>query len=150
MLRGKLDDYGEISAPYVRNFMSYDEIEEALTNEIKSKTIFDLQEQLKKFSEYDEKYSTGDTVSVHSIAFSILTGCNPIYIIGADLDYNKGYANHSGSFYMTPSQSIENKYKNNILNDYRILNESAKKINTNIINLNKNTSFDMFTIGDLK
>jgi hypothetical protein len=109
-----------------------------------------IQEKLQNVSGYNERYSTGDTVSVHMIAFAILMKCNPIYIVGMDLDYNKGYANYTGYMPFLPPQSFESQFQKNILNDYRILNESAKKLNIQIINLNKNSFFDTFTIGELK
>jgi hypothetical protein len=91
-----------------------------------------IQEELQKFTGYSEKYSTGDTVAVHMLALSILLGCKKIYITGVELDYSKGYF---GS-YRNPSSITEfNPYVKNILNDFRIINESAKKIGVEIINL---------------
>jgi hypothetical protein len=66
------------------------------------------------------------------LALSILLGCKKIYITGVELDYSKGYF---GS-YRNPSSITEfNPYVKNILNDFRIINESAKKIGVEIINL---------------
>ena len=93
-----------------------------------------IQEQLQKFTNNDERYSTGDTVAVHMLALSILLGCKNIYISGVDLDYSKGYFNSN----MTNSDSF-NPYLSNILNDFRIINESAKKIGVQIINTNNDS-----------
>jgi hypothetical protein len=90
-----------------------------------------IQEELQKFTGNDEKYSTGDTVAVHMLALSILLGCKKIYVSGVDLDYKKGYF---GS-YMTPIDASEFDHSiPNILNDFRIINDSAKKIGVEIIN----------------
>jgi hypothetical protein len=95
-----------------------------------------VQEELQKYTNYNQHYSTGDTVAVHAIAFAILMGCNPIYLTGIDLDYSTGYANN---FSKVPKADI-NVWKDsnkNLLNDLNILNESAKNIGTKIISLNK-------------
>ena len=91
-----------------------------------------IQEELQKFTGNDEKYSSGDTVAVHMLALSILLGCKKIYITGVDLDYKKGYFNS----YRAPMLVTEfDPYIDNILNDFRIINDSAKKIGVEIINL---------------
>ena len=90
-----------------------------------------IQEELQNFTGHNEKYSTGDTVAVHMLALSILLGCKKIYITGVDLDYKKGYF---GS-YMTPISATEfDSTIPNMLNDFRIINDSAKKIGVEIIN----------------
>ena len=90
-----------------------------------------IQEELQKFTGNDEKYSSGDTVAVHMLALSILLGCKKIYINGVDLNYKKGYFNS----YRAPILATEfDPYINNILNDFRIINESAKKIGVEVIN----------------
>ena len=88
-----------------------------------------IQEELQKFTGNDEKYSSGDTVAVHMLALSILLGCKKIYISGIDLDYDKGYYNTN----VTNHDSFD-PYLNNILNDFRIIQDSAKKIGVEIIN----------------
>lgn len=93
-----------------------------------------IQEELQKFTGHSKKYSTGDTVAVHMLALSILLGCKNIYISGVDLDYRKGYFNSN----ITNSDSF-NPYLSNILNDFRIINESAKKIGVQIINTNNDS-----------
>jgi hypothetical protein len=90
-----------------------------------------IQEELQKFTNNVEKYSAGDTVAVHMLALSILLGCKKIYVSGVDLDYKKGYF---GS-YMTPISATEfDSTIPNILNDFRIINDSAKRIGVEIIN----------------
>ena len=95
-----------------------------------------IQEELQKFTGHSEKYSTGDTVAVHMLALSILLGCKNIYISGVDLDYKKGYYQS----YMAPVMVTEfEPYLENILNDFRIINDSAKKIGVQIINTNNDS-----------
>ena len=63
------------------------------------------------------------------LALSILLGCKKIYITGVDLDYNKGYYNTN----VTNHDSFD-PYLNNILNDFRIICDSSKKIGVKIYN----------------
>ena len=43
-----------------------------------------IQEKLKEISGFEQHYSTGESVTLHAIAFAIIMGCNPIYISGMD------------------------------------------------------------------
>lgn len=93
-----------------------------------------IQEQLQKYTGHDKHYSSGATVALHMTAFSIIMGCNPIYIFGVDLDYGKGYANPNfknfGSF---------QPYLNDIVEDFKIIKESADKIGVEIYSTCKNS-----------
>ena len=82
---------------------------------------------------------------MHMIAFAIIMGCNPIYIAGMDLDYSQGYAGGVGA----PRNDDWQKMNYNQTNDMKILNDSAQNVGTKIINLNKNSWFDCFEIGEL-
>jgi hypothetical protein len=89
-----------------------------------------IQEHLMKISEYSEHYSAGSTVALHMLSLAVIMGLNPIYLVGVELDYRKGYVkpgyvNHD-SF---------DQHLTEILNDFRIINESAKKMGVEIINL---------------
>ena len=82
------------------------------------------------------------------IAFAIIMGCNPIYVTGADLDYHKGYADESRH---VPSLGYKlDGVRENLLNDLRIIAESAKKKNIKIINLNKDSWYNVFEIGEIE
>ena len=95
-----------------------------------------IQEELQKFTNYDLRYSTGDTVAIHMLALSILLGCNKIFISGVDLDYKKGYYNS----YMRPHSVIEfDVCINNILNDFKIINDSVKNLGIEIINTSEDS-----------
>jgi len=105
-----------------------------------------IQEQLQKTSGYRQHYSTGDTVALHVIAFAVIMGCNPIYISGMDLDYQKGYANNQPA----PLNDDWQRLSTNLKNDLRIINESAKKRNIKIINLKHDAWYNTFEEGDLQ
>ena len=97
------------------------------------------------------------TIALTMIAFSIIMGCNPIYLNGIDLDYfgeDGVYANlKDGSKIMKGFIPGPNTWKgwrrNWTLRDMNIINESAKKIGVKIINLNKNTWYKTFDVGNL-
>jgi hypothetical protein len=103
---------------------------------------YTLQEYLRIHSNSFLMYGPGATVALHQISLAVIMGCNPIYISGVDLDYRLGYANNA-----------DIKYKNyfddslvSILDDMKIINNSAKLLNINIFNLNQNSSFNIFPI----
>jgi hypothetical protein len=109
-----------------------------------------LQEELQRLTGATAHYSTGDTVALHAISFAIIMGCNPIYVAGMDLDYNKGYANPEMKDWKTKASGPNDwtpVYKN-LQNDIKILNHSAKNIGTRIVNLNKDSWFREFDIGE--
>ena len=59
-----------------------------------------------------------------------------VYITGVDLDYRKGYY----SSYMSPHSAVEfDSYIDNILNDFRIIRDSAKNIGVEIINISEDS-----------
>lgn len=93
-----------------------------------------IQELLQQYTTHDKIYSAGDTVAVHMLSLAVLLGCKKIYVTGVDLDYTKGYYNTSYK-----NNDSFDPYLNNILNDFKIINESAKKIGTEIINLSTNS-----------
>ena len=108
-----------------------------------------IQEELQKNTNHSMHYSPGDTVAVHAIAFAVLMGCNPIYTVGIDLDYEKGYANRDAQINWS-HLDIWVKYKENLLNDLNILNESAKNKDIEIINLIEDAWYGVFNGGNLK
>ena len=103
-----------------------------------------IQEQLQETSQSVEHYSPGDTVILHAIAFAIIMGCNPIYVGGMDLDYSGGYVGGHPS----PDDDVWQKQHENLRNDLRILNESAKNRNIKIINMKENAWYGHFELYD--
>lgn len=90
-------------------------------------TRITIQEELQKYTKTNIRYGTGSTVALHMLAFSILMGCKTIYIFGVDLDYSRGYA--AGNIVNYDSFT---PYINEILNDFKIINEMANNIGVKI------------------
>ncbi len=109
-----------------------------------------IQEELQNLTGTEQHYSTGDSVTIHAISFAILMGCNPIYIAGMDLDYNKGYANPEIKDWKNKSSGPNafTPVRKNFLNDLLILNKSAERRGIEIINLNKDSWFQEFKVGN--
>ena len=112
-----------------------------------------LQEFLQHMSGHEQHMSPGQTVAIFAIIFAVIMGCNPIYITGMDLDYKAGYAHNDKKFTYTPNIGNvghwKHVYKEFLLDDMRILKESAELMGIKIINLNKNAWYDVFEFGDL-
>ena len=105
-----------------------------------------IQEMLKENTGHDQHYSAGSTVALHMIAFAIIMGFEKIYITGLDLDYNLGYANDSIA---APEDFWKNSPETrNLVNDLSILNDSAKKKGSEIINLNPDVWYGVFNQTD--
>ena len=111
-----------------------------------------VQEYLQEISGMEQHYGTADTVAFHAIAFAIIMGCNPIYIAGMDLDYNKGYAQAQAStesFLNQGSLGHWELLKNNIKNDLTILNNSAIIRDIEIINLLNKSWYGVLSEGEI-
>ena len=118
-----------------------------------------VQEELAKYANYDEHFGTsGMTVALTMIAFATLMGCNPIYLNGLDLDYfgdGGVYAKvKDGSNIMkgfTPGpQTWQGWRRDWTKKDMNVINESAKKVGTKILNLNHDTWYGIFEKGSLQ
>ena len=107
-----------------------------------------IQEYVQQETGHNKHYSTGDTVALHAIAFAILMGCGPIYLSGMDLDYSRGYANNKKPIPMGHYTMWQDNSEN-LLSDMKILLDSANKKGIEIINLNKNSWFDIYPHGNL-
>lgn len=105
-----------------------------------------IQEELREYSGYETLYGSGDTVAVHMIAFAILMGCNPIYINGVDLNYSKGYANPNMK---VPNDNLWQDCADRQIEYFNNLNESAKKVGIQILNLYHNAWYGVFENGYL-
>jgi hypothetical protein len=112
------------------------------------------QEMLQDYTGYHQHLSAGTSVAFIGLAFAVLMGCNPIYVSGLDLDYSKGYAtnkdtkqkaiagrNHVGSWKIV--------FRELILDDLRILKESAKLKGIEFVNLNDNSWHNVLPTGKL-
>lgn len=94
-----------------------------------------IQEELKKFTNYNKYPTISGTVAVQMLPLAILLGCKNIYITGVDLDYSKGYvggrnAHRAKSFHEGGDSFTKNMPT--ILDTMTIINDSAKNIGVNI------------------
>lgn len=108
-----------------------------------------IQEELQRYTGADKHYGSGDTVALHGISLSVLTGCNPIYIIGMDLDYRLGYAQNKGNLITKVTLGELSEYTDRIISDLTVIRDSALKRGTRIFNLNKNTKFGVLPTNEL-
>lgn len=98
-----------------------------------------IQEFLQDIALYHEHYSTSASVATHALALSIILGCNPIYIVGVDLDYSKGYIDG------TTNNDTFDHHMPELLSDFNIINESAKKMGVEIFNMSEHSKLkDIF------
>jgi len=112
-----------------------------------------LQERLMEFTGHNQHAGPGQTVGLFCIMFAILMGCNPIYVGGFDLDCALGYgknANPRATFNQGHIGHWKKIYRKFLIDDMRIINESAKLMGINIINLNKNSWHNEFTKDDFR
>jgi hypothetical protein len=114
-----------------------------------------LQQTFAKYTK-GETYGPVDTVLLHLVSLSIFNGCKKVYIVGADLDYKKGYVKNGvhkegermGLHFMNTSA------KNRTIEYMKKINNSAKKIGVEIYTLNKTSPlievFECKNINNLK
>lgn len=120
-----------------RNFIAYDE--RNFNSLDKSKMT--IQEKLQEYTGYNKRYLGGYTVALHMLAFSIILGCNPIYISGIDLDYRTGYAG-----YCRTKVKLD-EFDDVVVrlnNDFQIIKESAEHIGTKIYNIGSAHKLSVF------
>ena len=112
-----------------------------------------LQEALQKNTGHTQHLGVGQTVGLYCIAFAILMGFKKIYVVGLDLDYTLGYADGSDKPYYIPNIGNVGHwryvFKDFLIDDMRILRESAELKGSEIINLNKEAWYDEFRKGDI-
>lgn len=125
-----------------------------------------IQEEFQKYTGYDVRYGSGDTVGVHMVSLGVMLGLNPIYITGIDLDYTNGYFNNdfegeegTKRLGMRLEERIKMGMDNinrvpdlvdRIVKDMNIIKESAKKIGVKIYNTSKKSRLnEVFEYKDL-
>lgn len=112
-----------------------------------------LQEKLQEISKYSQYAGPGHTVGLHAIMLAIIMGCNPIYVSGLDLDCSLGYAegaNDRASYNSGHMGHWKKIFSDFLLDDMRIIKESAEMLGIEIINLNKNSWHNVFLKGNLE
>jgi hypothetical protein len=91
-----------------------------------------IQELLMGYSKYNKRYGTGHTVAIHCLSLAILLGCTEIYLFGIDLNYSLGYVDNK-----TVNNDSFSYWLPEIIEDFKIINESAKNLGINIYNTSK-------------
>jgi hypothetical protein len=145
--------HGQIAAAWSRNKSSKCCINRTQNNRT-------LQEHVQHITGHAQHMGPGQTVGLFCVAFAIIMGCNPIYIVGLDLDYGAGYASPDPDIMTgTPAHHMPNLgnvghwryvFRDFLCDDMRILQESAALKNIEIVNLNQQAWYNEFTKGELK
>lgn len=89
-----------------------------------------IQEYLQKKTNNSTHYNPSSTVATHALSLAVILGCNPIYLVGVDLDYRLGYVDG-----VTTNVDSFDQYMPDLLSDFKTIFESAKNIGIDIINL---------------
>jgi len=110
-----------------------------------------IQEELQKYTGFDKRYNSGDTIAVHMFAFGILMGFSEVYVIGFDFNYHLGYAKNTTGRQIGDVCTYfdENSYGANVLKDVSVIAESAQKIGTKMYNMDKNSYWKYFEYKEL-
>ena len=113
-----------------------------------------LQETLQRHTGHEQHIGVGQTVGLFCVAFAILMGFEKIYIVGLDLDYTLGYAKGGDKPYYIPNIGNVGHwryvFKEFLLDDMRILRESAELAGAKIVNLNKESWHNEFLKGEIE
>ena len=109
------------------------------------------QEHLQDITGHPRHMGPGQTVGLFALLFAVMMGCTPIYITGMDLDYSIGYAKGDLNLPINFPNIGHWKYvfRDFLLDDMRILKESAELLDIKIINLDKNSWHNVFEKGNL-
>lgn len=110
-----------------------------------------IQEEFQKYCGADDHYGAGDTVAVHMLSIAVMLGFREIYITGVDLDYTEGYFNNPPINKDFPYWSIDQRKRmgmssinrtpmmvERIIEDMKIIRDSAKLVGANIYSLDNN------------
>jgi len=105
----------------------------------------DIRNLLAEYSGLKKRYNGVGTSVVHSLAFSVIMGCNPIYICGVDLDYKKGFAKHNSRTHLA-------NYRANDMTDFydvtlvafRVIKEHADHLGVDIFVTHGNPTHGVF------
>ena len=113
-----------------------------------------LQETLQDWCGYRQHAGAGTSVASAALIFAVLMGCNPIYVAGLDMDYSLGYAKALATGFKPRINAgaighWKKILRGSIVDDLRILRESAALMGISLINLNKEAWYDTLAFGDL-
>ena len=110
------------------------------------------QEILQKISGHQKHMGPAQTVGIIALIFAVLMGCNPIFVGGLDLDCSLGHAKNSNprtGYNQGHIGHWKKIFRYFLIDDMKILKESAEMMGINIINLNKNSWHDVFSKDNL-
>ncbi len=99
-------------------------------------------------------YGPGRTVLLHALAFATMVGCNPIYVIGFDWDYRKGYTalkNNDGDYESLSDPPSIDGFTDEVMEDLKMIRDLSKNVGTKIYNLNEKSwhhVLDVFSYED--
>ncbi|HSH51180.1 MAG TPA: hypothetical protein VK982_05610, partial [Bacteroidales bacterium] len=104
-----------------------------------------IRDILIEYSGIKNRYKGAGTSVVHSLAFSVIMGCNPIYICGVELDYKKGFAKNK-------SRTKLANYRPNDLTDFydvtlaafKVIKEHADHLGVDIFVTHNNPTYGIF------
>lgn len=108
-----------------------------------------IQEELQEYSGHTKIYGGGDTVVLHCITLAIILGCNPINVLGMDLDYRKGYARNSNNLLSKVQVDTFDDTRDRIMEHLRIVVESAKRRGTRVQSPNSENLWGILEHGDI-
>lgn len=91
-----------------------------------------IQEYVRDKCKSQERCTTGDTSALHMLSTAIISGCSKIYVFGVDLNYGLGYVDK-----VTQNSDTFDPWIPRILNDFRILTQSAKNIGIEVFNVSE-------------
>lgn len=94
-----------------------------------------IQEELKKYTNYNKLYGAGNTVALHMLSLGVLLGCKNIFVTGVDLDYSKGYVHGHNAAQARAAHGRSESFTRNlstILSDVEVIRDSAKNIGADI------------------
>ncbi len=103
-----------------------------------------------------ETYGPVDTVLLHLINLGVITGCDSIYITGADLNYDKGYVKNGVHTLgeRIGKINMNQKAKNRTLDYIKTMKKSANNVGAELFTLNPSSPLssilEVKTIEDLK
>jgi hypothetical protein len=106
-----------------------------------------IQEELKKYCNAGKRYRNGGTVALHMLALAIMLGCNPIYILGVDLEYQKTRPYVKEGIKPWTDDGYMPMIRNDILEDFETIKNGT---NVDIFVCEKSHMSKVFPIRKLK
>lgn len=151
-----LTDYEWVDQNLKTNYLSYDQ-RHLSGHECNNKCCqfrkpilnrLSIMEQFQRYTGSDLLYQSIGTVALNMLAFAVIMGCNPVFVIGMDLDYSKGFAKNKINKRL-PNVDYEKTLRSGIFQNIQIIKRSAELVGTKIINLNTMSDFHILKFGEI-